>query len=166
MIAVSCLAALGCAAEKPVKPAARSDAEQIACEQVPGGFVTSLRQEIDLGRLVYKVVVQNDSTAKRVSIDAATGRILEVIDRTEELREAMADNENLTVPLSLTVRAAAESTALAAVPGELLRWRVFKDGERLLYRCGIAQANGQVARVTIDTGTGAVLSIARPQPAR
>ncbi len=166
ILAVFCGLALGCAAEKPTKPAARHDAEQIAQEQVPGGFVTSLRQEVDLGRRLYKVLVQNDSTAKRVSIDAATGRIVEIVDRTEDLREAMADNENLTAPLSPAVRAAAESTALAVVPGELLRWQVRKDQGRLLYRCGIAEASGNVARVTIDASTCTVLAVDRSQPAR
>jgi len=166
ILAVFCGLALGCAAKKPSKPAARHDAEQIAQEQVPGGFVTSLRQEVDLGRRVYKVLVQNDSTAKRVSIDAATGRIVEIVDRTEDLREAMADNENVFVPLSPAVRAAAESTALAVVPGELLRWRVQKDQGRLLYRCAIAETDGNVVRITIDASTCAVLAVDRSQPAR
>lgn len=166
ILTLTWLLALGCTAEKPSKPAARQDAEQIAREQVPGGFVTSLRQEVDLGRRVYKVLVQNDSTAKRVSIDAATGRIVEILDRTDDLREAMADNENVSEPLSPAVRAAAESTALAVVPGELLRWQVRKDQGRLLFRCGIAAADGKIARVTIDASTCAVLAVDRSQPAR
>jgi uncharacterized membrane protein YkoI len=152
---------MSCTTEKPTAPIAGQVAEQIACQQLANSHVTSVRQEIDLGRLLYKIIVQNDSTAKRVTVDAATARIIEVVDRTKELHEAVATGENVAESICPVVRAAAEETALKAVPGEVQRWKVLKENGRLVYKFGIAAAGGQSARVTVDACKQEVLAIER-----
>lgn len=156
----------GCAAEQPDAPVSRDVAEQIARQQLARSHVTGVKQIVDHGRFVFKVLVQNDSTAKRITVDAATARVIEVVDRTEALRQAIADGANVAEPVCPSARGAAEAKALQAVPGTLKRWKVLKDNDRVVHRFDIATAAEDVARVTVDAGTQEILEIAPLLPAR
>ncbi|KAA0230125.1 hypothetical protein EDS67_08805 [candidate division KSB1 bacterium] len=161
-----CAVLLSCAAEKPDTPASKDVAEQIARQQLSNGYVTSVKQVVDFGRLVYKVFVQNDSLAKRVTVDAATSRIIEIIDRTEELREAVAEGENVPHAICPIARAAAETKALQAVPGSIKRWKVLKENNRIIHKFDIATAEREEARIIVDDSTQEILAIEHSLPAR
>lgn len=161
-----CAVLLSCVAEKPGTPASKDVAEQIARQQLSNGYVTSVKQVVDLGRLVYKVFVQNDSSAKRVTVDAATSRIIEIIDRTEELREAVAEGENVPHAICPIARAAAETKALQAVPGSVKRWKVLKHNNRIIHKFDIATAEREEARIIVDDSTQEILEIEHSLPAR
>lgn len=163
---LACAVLLSCTAQESNTPATKAVAEQIARQQLRNSFVTSVKQVVDLGRPVYKVFVQNDSSARRITVDAATARVIEIIDRTEELRQAMADGENVPHAVCPIARAAAEATALQAIPGgSLKRWKVVKDNDRIVHKFDIATSAQEEARITVDDCTQEILEIERALPA-
>lgn len=157
---------LSCAGEKPARPVTREVAEQISRQQLRDSYVTGVKQVVDLGRLVYKVFVQNDSSAKRVTVDVATARVIEIIDRTEELRQAMAEGEDVRHAICPAARAAAETAALQAVPGSIKRWKVVQDNNRIIHKFDIATVVGKEVRLTVEDSTCQILEIEHPLSAR
>lgn len=139
----------------------RDEAEQLAVAQLKNGYIVGVTQEIDLGRQVFKVFVQNESKARRVMLDILTGRIIEVKDATEEYQEALAKEESVLEPVSLSHRDAAEFSALQAAPGQVRKWRVMRDETgRMIFRFNIVPPEGGENRVTVDARSQAVLEIA------
>lgn len=157
---------LSCAAEKPVTPVTREVAEQISRQQLRDSYVTGVKQVVDLGRLVYKVFVRNDSSAKRITVDVATARIIEIIDRTEELHQAVAEGEDVRHAICPGARAAAENAALLAVPGSIKRWKVLQDNNRIIHKFDVATVVGKEARITVADSTCQILEIEYPLSAR
>lgn len=157
---------LSCAGEKPGTPVTRDAAEQIARQQLSDSHVTGVKQVVDLGRLVYKIFVQNDSSAKRITVDAATARVIEIIDRTEELRQAVAEGENVPHAICPEARAAAETAALQAVPGSIKRWKVVKHNNRIVHKFDIASVVRKEARITVDDSTREILEVEHIFPTR
>ncbi|NUO79113.1 PepSY domain-containing protein [candidate division KSB1 bacterium] len=150
----------GCEADNLNKVISRDDAEQLAVTQLQNGYLVGVAQENDLGRQVYKIFVQNESKAKRVLIDIATGRIIEVKDSTEEYQEALAKEESVLEPVSLSHRDAAEYAALQAVPGSVRKWKVMRDESgRMVFRFNVVGHNGNEQRITVDARTQKVLDM-------
>lgn len=139
----------------------REQAEQLAVAQLKNGYIVGVTQEIDLGRQVFKIFVENGSKARRVMLDIATGRIIEVKDATDEYQEALARAESVLEPVSLSHRDAAEFAALQAAPGQVRKWRVMRDETgRMVFRFNITARGGGENRVTVDARSYAILEIA------
>lgn len=154
------LVLLGCETNDLDKTISREAAEQLAVSQLPKGYIIGAAQEIDLGRQVFKVFVQNEANAVRVMIDVATGRLIEVKDATEEYLEARAKSESVMEPVSLSHRDAAEFAALNAMPGAVRKWRVLLDESgRMVFRFNIVNKHGQEYRATIDARSQEVLEM-------
>jgi uncharacterized membrane protein YkoI len=138
----------------------REVAEHMAVSQLKNGYIVGVAQEIDLGRQVYKIFVQNESKAKRVMIDVATGRLIEVRDATDEYQAALAKSESVLEPVSLSHRDAAEFAALKAVPGTVRKWKVVQDESgRMVFRFNIVSRNSKETRVTVDARSQEVLEV-------
>ncbi len=150
----------GCETDSLNKAISRDDAEQLAVTQLQNGYLVGVAQENDLGRQVYKIFVQNQSHAKRVLIDIATGRIIEVKDSTEEYLEALAKEESVLEPVSLSHRDAAEYAALQAISGSVRKWKVMRDESgRMVFRFNVVGRNGNEQRITVDARTQKVLEV-------
>ncbi len=150
----------GCETDNLDRTITREAAEQMAVGQLKNGYIVGVAQEIDLGRQVYKIFVQNDSKARRVLIDVATGRLIEVKDATDEYLVALAKSESVLEPVSLSHRDAAEFVALKAVPGNVRKWRVLLDESgRIVFRFNVVTTNGQENRVTVDARSQEVLEV-------
>ncbi len=150
----------GCETNDLDKAVTREAAEQLAVTQLPQGYIVGAAQEIDLGRQVYKIFVQNKASAVRVMIDVATGRLIEVKDATDEYLEALANSESVLEPVSLSHRDAAEFAALNAMSGAVRKWRVLLDENgRMIFRFNIVNKRGQEYRATIDARSQEVLEI-------
>lgn len=158
-LVLSCMSCETDHLDKPV-PLSREDAEQLAVVQLKNGYIVGVAQEIDLGREVFKIFVQNDSKARRVMLDIVTGRIIEVKDATEEYREALAKAESVLEPVSLSHRDAAEFAALKSVPGYVRKWKAMCDETgRKIFRFNIMMESGDESRVTVDARTQEILEI-------
>lgn len=155
------LVSMGCETNDLDKTISREAAEQMAVSQLERGYIVGVAQEVDLGRQVFKIFVQNESAAVRVMVDVATGRLIEVKDATDEYQEALAKGESVLEPVSLSHRDAAEFAALSAMPGAVRKWRVLMDESgRMIFRFNIVSARDQERRVTIDARSQEVLEVA------
>lgn len=155
------LCLLGCENDSLDRTITREAAEQLAVNQLKNGYIVGATQEIDLGRQVFKIFVQNHTKAQRVMIDIATGRVIEVKDATDEYVEAMAKSENVLEPVSLSHRDAAEFVALKASPGNVRKWKVMRDETgRMVFRFNIITTSGNEHRVTVDARSQAILEMA------
>lgn len=157
------LSVISCETKDLDKPTllSREEAEQLAVDQLKRGYIVGVTQEVDLGRQVFKVFVQNETAARRVMLDIATGRIIEVKDATEEYQDDLAKDESVLEPVSLSHRDAAEFVALQASPGQVRKWRVLRDETgRTVFRFNIMSEGGGESRVTVDARSQEVLEIA------
>ncbi len=151
---------LGCENANLDKTITRDEAEQLAVAQLQNGYIVGATQEIDLGRQVFKIFVQNEGKARRVMIDVVTGRIIEVKDATDEFNEAVAKDESVLEPVSLSHRDAAEYAALQVTPGNVRKWKVVRDESgRMVFRFNVVSASGQESRVTVDARSQEVLEV-------
>jgi len=155
--AVLCAFALGCERDTTTHKIDKERAEQLALQELPGAYIVGETLERDLERLVFRVYLQNDSEARRVTIDVETGRLVEVKDATEKLIEAKASGEDVPEPISLTHRDAAEYAVLQAVPGTVRKWKAVRDSGRLVFKFSITQEGMQEKRVTVDARSQAIL---------
>lgn len=153
------IVSVACTAGANGKAIDRYEAEQIALHELKGGFVAGGEQELDLGRVVFKILVQNGQEARRIMVDAATGRVIETRDRTEELREETKEGESVLHPVSVADRDGAEFVALKSAPGTVRKWRVKRLDGRVIYRFNILVGQSQEMRVTVDGVSHQVLEI-------
>ena len=69
-------------------------------------------------------------------------------------QQRTALTERRAVPL-----AAAQKTARARVPGEIVRARLCQEQERLIYLLTVLPRDGKVRSVTVDAKNGAVVNV-------
>jgi uncharacterized membrane protein YkoI len=69
-------------------------------------------------------------------------------------QQRTALTERRAVPL-----AAAQKSARARVPGEIVRARLCHESERLIYLLTVLPRDGKVRRVTVDAKNGAVVNV-------
>jgi uncharacterized membrane protein YkoI len=69
-------------------------------------------------------------------------------------QQRTALTERRAVPL-----AAAQKSARARVPGEIVRARLCHESERLIYLLTVLPRDGKVRRVTVDAKSGAVVNV-------
>src|SRR5215510_3105941 len=69
-------------------------------------------------------------------------------------QQRTALTERRAVPL-----AAAQKSARARVPGEIVRARLCQEQERLIYQLTVLPRDGKVRRVTVDAKNGSVVNV-------
>ncbi len=157
IIGAATVAQLGCEAGNTAHQIGKERAEQIALKELLNSYLVGAALEMDLDRQVYRLSVQNGEEARRVTIDVATGRLLEVKDVTDKLREAMAQEENVPEPVSLSHRDAAEYAATQAFPGTVRKWKAQRENGRLVFKFNIVNESGEEKRVTVEARSQKIL---------
>ncbi len=159
------VAHMGCDSGNTTNGIDKEAAEQIALKELPGGFIVGEALETDLDRLVYRIHLQNGAEARRVTVDVATGRLLEVKDVTAKLQADVAQEEDVPEPISLSHRDAAEYAALRAVPGTVRKWKAQRENGRLIFKFNITNNGSQEKRVTVDARSQEILETVVLTPA-
>ena len=138
----------------------KDEAEKIALKELAGAYIVGEALEMDLDRQVYRIYLQNSEEARRVTVDIATGRVLEVKDLTDKLQETMAVEESVPEPISLAHRDAAEYAAVQAFPGTVRKWKAQRENGGLVFKLNIVGTNGKEQRVTVDARSYEILEMA------
>lgn len=150
---------LACDTGNTANKIGKEEAEQIALKELPHAYIVGESLEMDLDREVYRIHIQNGEEARRVTVDVATGRLLEVKDVTDKLQEAITNEENVPEPVSLAHRDAAEYAALRALPGTVRKWKMQRENGRLIYKFNVVTGNGEEKRVIVEARSREILGI-------
>ena len=151
---------LACQSDIEPRDIAIAEGEEIARQQLKGGYVIAGNQAIDLGRAIYVFLVQSEDNAMRVVIDAKTGRLIDVRDKTEDFLNAKSRGEAIDAKQIPSRRQAAEQAALQFAPGYIRKWFAKQENGRLVFKIKIRNGIDKETRVTIDGDTFAVLETA------
>lgn len=151
---------LACQSGIEPKDIAIAEGEEIARQQLEGGYVIAGNQAIDLGRVIYVFLVQGEDNAKRVVIDAKTGHLIDVRDKTEEYLDAKSRGEAVDAVQVPPRRQAAEQAALHFASGYIRKWFAKLESGHLVFKFKIRNGIDKETRVTIDGETFGVLEMA------
>src|SRR5262245_8678068 len=141
---------MSCNSGNTSHPHEKERASQIALKELVGGYIVGEALEMDSDRLVYRIHLQNGIEARRVTVEAATGRVIMVEDYTETCKEAVAREENVPHAISLAQRDAAEYAVLQAVPGTVRKWRALRENGRMVFKFDLIDEDSEEKRVTVD----------------
>lgn len=134
----------------------RMQIEEIAQAKVNGGKIVTEKIEHENGRVIYEIELKNEAGISELEIDAATGEVLEVTDKTADF-----ESEGKVLPdelPDLAARDAAEQAALAALPGEAFEWRIRDKGEGAYFSFTIRANDGNIHKVKVAVGTNEIIS--------
>lgn len=132
----------------------RAQIEEIAREEMPGALIIAEEIDHEDSVLVYEVDVKNEKGIYELVINAATGEVLAVEEKTADY-EAEGKALPAEIP-DLAARDAAEQAALASIPGEVVKWKVRDKGQGTYYSFTIRGADGATQKVQVAAGTNEV----------
>jgi uncharacterized membrane protein YkoI len=140
-------------------PMTRTEAEQKVLKKSAEGYLISSELQWEEGKLFYEIEAKVGGKVREVTIEAATGKVVENEDNTPKFR---ADSTAGKAPLwavNLAERDAAEQAALQAYPGETQQWKAVADSGRAAFSFRIKSASGETKKVVVKAGTNEVLKI-------
>ncbi|MDZ7268077.1 MAG: PepSY domain-containing protein [candidate division KSB1 bacterium] len=142
------------AAADSTEKLSRAQIEEIAREEMPGALIIAEAIDREDSVLVYEVDVKNERGIFQLVINAVTGAVLEVEDKTADY-EAEGKALPAEIP-DLAARDAAEQAALASIPGEVVKWKVRDKGQGTYYSFTIRGADGGTQKVKVKAGSNEV----------
>jgi len=134
--------ALGITQIKGRKVIEEDQAHQIALAKLGAGKVRFSERRRDRARTIYEVYVTRNDTLLRVVVDGATSAVDTVM--------VDAENSRSRLQARLIAKKRAETAALAAVPGEVARWKIKNNGDNWFYRFFIETSDGKLKEVYVD----------------
>lgn len=131
-------------------------AERIALDVLKGGIVTNSHLEKNNGFGEYEVSIKKPDGKFEVDIDALTGKVLEINERTVQPNNSQDKFRNISPKIALKD---ARKIALDQIRGTITEADLDIFNNHLVYDIEIGTVNHREAEVIVDATNGKVLKV-------